>query len=108
EISTWLDQLAADYQQAREAAVATLARLKVLAASSKAFGDSFQMGFLYDKSRRLFGIGYALGGPVQYTSHYDLLASECRLASLVAIAKGDIPVEHWFALSRPRGVVPGN
>ena len=52
-------------------------------------------------SRRLFGVGYAVGGPLEFTSHYDLLASECRLASLVAIAKGDVPVEHWFALARP-------
>ena len=50
---------------------------------------------------RLFGVGYAVGGPREFTSHYDLLASECRLASLVAIAKGDVPAEHWYALSRP-------
>ena len=60
------------------------------------------MRFLYDAARRLFGVGYAVGGPLEFTSHYDLLASECRLASLVAIAKGDVPVEHWFALGRPR------
>ena len=47
------------------------------------------------------GIGYQVGGPVQFHSHYDLLASECRLASLVAIAKGDVPLEHWMALGRP-------
>ena len=41
---------------------------------------------------------------VEFSSHYDLLASECRLASLVAIAKGDVPVEHWFALGPPAGV----
>ena len=59
------------------------------------------MRFLYDAQRRLFGVGYAVGGPREFTSHYDLLASECRLASLVAIAKGDVPAEHWFALNRP-------
>ncbi len=59
------------------------------------------MRFLYDAGRRLFGVGYAVGGPLEFTSHYDLLASECRLASLVAIAKGDVPIEHWFALARP-------
>ena len=59
------------------------------------------MRFLYDTQRKLFGVGYAVGGPREFSSHYDLLASECRLASLVAIAKGDLPVEHWFALSRP-------
>src|SRR3972149_5260085 len=31
---------------------------------------------------------------------YDLLASEARLASFVAIAKGDVPVSHWFRLGR--------
>ncbi len=59
------------------------------------------MRFLYDAERKLFGVGYAVGGPREFGSHYDLLASECRLASLVAIAKGDVPAEHWFALSRP-------
>ncbi len=34
-------------------------------------------------------------------SLYDLLASESRLASLLAIAKGDVPVRHWAALGRP-------
>ena len=58
------------------------------------------------RDRRLFTVGYTVGGPVQFTSHYDLLASECRLASLVAIAKGDVPQEHWFALARPRVVAP--
>jgi len=60
------------------------------------------MRFLYDPQVRLFGIGYAVGGALEFNSHYDLLASECRLASMVAIAKGDVPVDHWFALSRPR------
>ena len=34
-------------------------------------------------------------------SCYDLLASEARLTSLFAIAKGDIPTDHWFRLGRP-------
>ena len=38
-------------------------------------------------------------------SHYDLLASEARIASLVAIAKGDAPQEHWFRMARPRTAV---
>ena len=35
------------------------------------------------------------------SSYYDLLASESRLGSYVAIARGDVPVEHWLALNRP-------
>ena len=34
------------------------------------------------------------------SSYYDLLASESRIASFVAIAKNDVPKEHWFKLSR--------
>jgi cyclic beta-1,2-glucan synthetase len=46
-------------------------------------------------------VGYLAGEPPSFTSYYDLLASEARLTSLVAIAKGDVPIEHWFALGRP-------
>ena len=60
--------------------------------------------FLYDSRRRIFSIGYRLAdadGPGRLdASFYDLLASEARLASFVAIAKGDVPQHHWFHLGR--------
>ena len=60
--------------------------------------------FLYDRRRRIFSIGYRLAdadGPGRPDgSFYDLLASEARLASFVAIAKGDVPQHHWFHLGR--------
>jgi len=66
---------------------------------------------LYDGRRRLFAVGYRLpdaDGPGRLdTSFYDLLASEARLASFVAIAKGDVPPRHWFALGRPLTSVDG-
>ena len=98
--SAWLRQLAAEYGQARGAARETVGRCQALAAQARELADGMRMGFLYDTRRRLFGIGYAVGGAVEFTSHYDLLASECRIASLAAIAKGDVPVEHWLALGR--------
>ena len=60
--------------------------------------------FLYDRRRRIFTIGYRLAdaegpGPLRRL-YYDLLASEARLASFVAIAKGDVPQQHWFHLGR--------
>ena len=101
ELSSWLDQLAAEYAEAKANAAQTLKKLEALAGATSRFADGINMRFLYDARRRLFGVGYAVGGPLEFTSHYDLLASECRLASLVAIAKGDVPIEHWFALGRP-------
>ena len=101
ELSKWLDQLASDYEKAQAAARETVRQFQTLSQAASNLAAGINMQFLYDANRRLFGIGYAVGGPVEFTSHYDLLASECRLASLVAIAKGDVPVEHWLALSRP-------
>ncbi|MCH7411627.1 hypothetical protein MM239_19735 [Belliella sp. DSM 111904] len=62
--------------------------------------DSMDFSFLYQKERGLFSIGYNLDIAQYDKSTYDLLASEARIASYIAIAKGDIPVEHWFRLSR--------
>ena len=56
--------------------------------------------FLYDKSRHLLTIGYNMGERRQDSSYYDLLASEARLCSFVAIAQGQLPLESWFALGR--------
>ncbi len=59
---------------------------------------------LYDAERQLFRIGYDAGMARQDAFTYDLLASEARLTSLLAIAKGEAPPEHWFHLSRPTRV----
>ncbi len=102
EVSGWLNQLASEYQEARTNASRAVAQLEQLAQAAESLATGMNMAFLYDRQRRMFGIGYAVGAPLEFTSHYDLLASESRLASLVAMAKGDVPVEHWFALGRPR------
>src|SRR5687767_2305432 len=56
--------------------------------------------FLYDEKRKLFAIGYQQASHSLDESSYDLLASEARLASFIAVAKNDVPVEHWFHLGR--------
>ncbi|MCL6589638.1 MAG: glycosyl transferase family 36 [Firmicutes bacterium] len=56
--------------------------------------------YLYDPKRRLFSIGYNVSTSQIDSSYYDLLASEMRQTSFVAIALGQIPTQHWFALGR--------
>ena len=56
--------------------------------------------FLYDKARHLLAIGYNVEERRRDASYYDLLASEARLCSFVAIAQGRLPEENWFALGR--------
>ena len=55
---------------------------------------------LYNKEIGLFSIGYSVSEGKLYDSYYDLLASEARQTSIVAIAKKDVPSKHWANLSR--------
>ena len=61
---------------------------------------SMDFAFLLDRERKLLSIGYSLADNSLDPNCYDLLASEARLASLFAIAKGDVATRHWFRLSR--------
>ncbi|MGA7992758.1 MAG: glucoamylase family protein [Thermoanaerobaculia bacterium] len=79
-------------------------RLEDVAGRADAFADGMRFGFLLHPERQLFSIGYRLpdaSGPGRRDfASYDLLASEARLASFFAIAKGDVPQSHWFHLGR--------
>ncbi len=55
---------------------------------------------LYDTSRNLFHVGYAQENGKLVDSYYDMLMSENRTASLIAIARRQVTSKHWFALSR--------
>ncbi|MGP9768181.1 GH36-type glycosyl hydrolase domain-containing protein [Halomonas sp. AOP13-D3-9] len=75
-------------------------RLQQLADSTRRLALGMDFAFLFNSERQLLSIGYSLDDNCLDTSCYDLLASEARLASLFAIAKGDIPTRHWFRLGR--------
>jgi cyclic beta-1,2-glucan synthetase len=76
-------------------------RLEAVAATCTGLAWSADYRFLYHPRRHLFHIGYRVAEQQLDAGFYDLLASESRLTSLLAIAKGDVPVGHWAALGRP-------
>ena len=80
-------------------------RLDRLALRARSLAAQMDFTFLFDRNRQIFSIGYRVDEAVLDESFYDLLASEARLASFVAIAKGDVPSTHWFHLSRPTTTV---
>ena len=83
------------------AADATLAaRLRSLEATARTMALEMDYGFLLDPARKLLSIGYRVPEGTLDPNCYDLLASEARLASFIAIAKGDVPARHWFHLGR--------
>ncbi|BCO28011.1 cyclic beta-(1,2)-glucan synthase NdvB [Rhodoferax lithotrophicus] len=76
-------------------------RLLALAHALEQLAWQADFSFLYSHRRHLFHIGYRVAEQQRDAGFYDLLASESRLTSLLAIAKGDVPVRHWSALGRP-------
>ncbi|NII05501.1 cyclic beta 1-2 glucan synthetase [Luteibacter anthropi] len=77
-------------------------RLALLAHTAALAGELAVMDqrFLYDEKRHLFSIGYDVERHAADASFYDLLASESRLTTFVAIAQGLVPQESWFSLGR--------
>jgi cyclic beta-1,2-glucan synthetase len=75
-------------------------RLTALALRAEGMARTMDFRFLFDPSRKLFSIGYRVADGTLDPSCYDLLASEARLGSFVAIAKGDVSPRHWFLLGR--------
>ena len=75
-------------------------RLRAIEVAARGLFDAMDFSFLFDADRRLFSIGLRVADGTPDQGYYDLLASESRLTSFVAIAKGDVPVTHWFRLGR--------
>ena len=89
-----------DRESAAETAGSREARLLVLENAFRAMAMAMEFGFLFDPVRQLLSIGFLISKSALDPNCYDLLASEARLASFFAIAKGDIPARHWFRLGR--------
>jgi cyclic beta-1,2-glucan synthetase len=107
DLAVWtraLGDAIADVRPSSDAPAESAAALRSLAIRAAQLADQMRFDFLYDRRRRIFTIGYRLAdadGPGRPdAAFYDLLASEARLASFVAIAKGDVPQHHWFHLGR--------
>jgi cyclic beta-1,2-glucan synthetase len=79
---------------------ATAQRLAALAARCEQLAFEPEFGFLYHPKRHLFHIGFRVAEQQLDAGFYDLLPSESRLTSLLAIAKGDVAVRHWASLGR--------
>jgi cyclic beta-1,2-glucan synthetase len=92
-------------------AVQRLAKLRedisLIAEEAERHADAMHYGFLFVESRQLLSIGF--DGPTGelHSACYDLLASEARIASFLAVAKGDIPQQSWFRLDRSHVLVQG-
>ncbi|NMB24453.1 MAG: glycosyl transferase, partial [Firmicutes bacterium] len=96
----WLGGLKEALEQSGQAAQAWIQKCYSLAEQLQNLVANTEFQHLYDEKRHMFSIGHSLDEERLTRSYYDLLASEARQASFVAIAKGDVPQKHWFKLGR--------
>jgi cyclic beta-1,2-glucan synthetase len=101
-----LDEFRQSIIDASKRANERIAIIKNLAIQSSEL-STMEYNFLYDKTRHLMSVGYSVDEKRRDSSYYDLLASESRLSSFVAIAQGQLPQESWFALGRLLTIVGG-
>jgi cellobiose phosphorylase len=94
-----LAELSRCLREASEHAGQRLLALESLAKQSDELA-AMDFAFLFDPARDLFSVGYNVTEHRRDTSFYDLLASEARLCSYVAIALGQVPQDHWFSMGR--------
>ena len=104
---TWCQKLDDDLSSARMTVTPLLIGFQDLAEQANAAVTGMDFRFLFDERRQVFHIGYNASTEQLDPSYYDLLASEARIASLIAIAKGDVPQSHWQHLGRPVTKVNG-
>ncbi len=95
-----IDAHGEDLAEAAKNARVRRERLAVLESKARSMALGMEFGFLLDPDRQLLSIGYLVNESVLDQNCYDLLASEARLASFFAIAKGDVTAKHWFRLGR--------
>ena len=99
EENQWIQRLESALKEASVLAKEKILALQFMAAQCFEFAD-LQYDFLYDKAQHLLAIGFNVEDHRRDASYYDLLASEARLSSFVAIAQGKLPQDNWFALGR--------
>jgi len=95
-----IETLIEAFERSRETCGILVGRLDGIAGKARRLFDEMDFSFLFDPGCRLFSIGYRADDSRLDPSFYDLLASEARLTSFIAVAKGDAPPSHWFRLSR--------
>jgi len=103
----WLDAMDLALAQAVANADALMSIYAQRADHAEQLVMEMDFQFLYHPQRRVFHNGFNLDTGQLDNNCYDLLASEARIASIIALAKGEVPQSHWLQLSRPLTRIEG-
>jgi len=99
-LRTWLSDLMRSVQESGRQAAGEIERFAGLETRCQQLFEEADFSFLYNPERGLFRVGYNAAFETMDTVHYNLMASETNIISLIAILKNQAPKKHWFYLSR--------
>jgi cyclic beta-1,2-glucan synthetase len=81
--------------------------LRSIAAHAERLANATEFGFLADPGRQILSIGFDVRAEKLHDACYDMIASEARIATFLAVARGEIPQESWIKLSRDHAFAYG-
>jgi len=105
ELFAWLEELSKAVAKSVENTGKFIEKYTELVRKIDKLADETEFIHLYDKKKQLFSIGYNIEDNELTNSYYDLLASEARQASYIAIARGEVEQKHWFRMGRTLTVI---
>ncbi len=103
----WIEKFIGDLKESADNVQNLLGQIQFLVRRIDFYLDHMEFDFLFDEQREVFFLGYKIGSGRLDKNHYDLLASEARTASLIAIAKDEVTPSHWLHLGRPFTLIGG-
>lgn len=71
-----------------------------VARNAERLAEATEFGFLVNPARSILSIGYDVRNQKRHDASYDMIASEARIATFLAVARGELPQQSWFKLSR--------
>ena len=101
----WLERLQENLRNSKETSENFINQFTSLIFRVNKLSLDTKFSVLFEEKRQLFSIGYNIEKKRLSSSYYDLLASEARQTSYIAIARGEVPSKHWFKLGRSLTVV---
>jgi cyclic beta-1,2-glucan synthetase len=99
-IKNWMDRLKHELEKSIQNVEHMIESYRYLIERVDKISSETEFIHLFDEKKQLFSIGYNIEENSLTDSYYDLLASEARQTSYIAIARGEVDVQHWFKLGR--------
>lgn len=100
ETAVLLERLRAEIAPAVQRLTELAERIRHVSREAERWADNTEFTFLVNKDRMLLSIGYEVATDKVHWACYDMLASEARIATYIAVARGELSQQGWFKMSR--------